>query len=228
MVQNKVEDTLGRVCRHNVVRVSDTCAWRYVMIALQIRQPHHSQTANHATASNLIPCIYNKAQILPRPPLNHFCSRKLPKRNRNSVSLFLDLVSLALASLHYLSHSSLHLRLTSSQLSYSNSTPIFQSRVLQPIRSHHTFSCKPATGFAITISESVFTWGINIRPYKPLYHNAYTTSIQFRFGRCRQHPGPQPEGGWFDQRRMVRSHCFAFSKTAPLAVAHQARFNIIA
>ncbi|KAJ5196366.1 hypothetical protein N7449_006845 [Penicillium cf. viridicatum] len=40
--------------------------------------------------------------------------RKLPKRNRNSISLFLDLVSLALAYLHYLSYSSPLLRLTSS------------------------------------------------------------------------------------------------------------------
>ncbi|KAJ5164511.1 uncharacterized protein N7500_006341, partial [Penicillium coprophilum] len=39
---------------------------------------------------------------------------KLPKRNRNSISLFLDLVSLALAYLHYLSYSSPLLRLTSS------------------------------------------------------------------------------------------------------------------
>ncbi|KAJ5939880.1 hypothetical protein N7516_000048 [Penicillium verrucosum] len=39
---------------------------------------------------------------------------KLPKRNRNSISLFLDLVSLALAYLHYLSYSSPLIRLTSS------------------------------------------------------------------------------------------------------------------
>ncbi|KAJ5835951.1 hypothetical protein N7447_001977 [Penicillium robsamsonii] len=70
--------------------------------------------ANHATTSNPIPCIYHKARVLPRPPLKHFCSRKLPKRNRTSISLFLDLVRLALAYLHYLSYSSPLLRLTSS------------------------------------------------------------------------------------------------------------------
>ncbi|KAJ5513175.1 hypothetical protein N7463_002727 [Penicillium fimorum] len=50
--------------------------------------------ANHATTNNPI--------------------RKLPKRNRTSISLFLDLVRLALAYLHYLSYSSPLLRLTSS------------------------------------------------------------------------------------------------------------------
>ncbi|KAJ5417801.1 uncharacterized protein N7487_001351 [Penicillium crustosum] len=100
MVQNKVQGTLGRVWGHSVVRVSDT-------YFLAVCNCGFTNTQRSSLFKRQI------TRLLVNPYLV-FTTRKLPKRNRNSISLFLDLVSLALAYLHYLSYSSPLLRLTSS------------------------------------------------------------------------------------------------------------------
>lgn len=139
---------------------------------------------------------------MPRPPLNHFCSRK-PKRNRISISLFLTSFLWRLSIQHHLNpprfRSSIdkHIAVISINPPFYSLDLHFVFRVSQPkVRITHFLTTRHKKSRDELFSNQLFCGGLSPLLKLPIIHNADTTSIEFCICRCRQHAGSQPERGW--------------------------------
>lgn len=116
--------------------------------------------------------------VMPRPPLNQFCSSK-SKRSRNSISLFLDLVRpFALLT----PSTDQRLASTSLNLCFNLSVLRPHPRITQPLaHPPQKASRRPVPAPRCFVGDPCL---------EPPSHNAYATSFKLRFSRRRHQPGP--------------------------------------